>query len=172
MKNYILGFLSVIILVLLSIIYKNEMSFKHKLPLPKEKKNLDKEDHLVLYVFFSKNNCPDCLGVIDVLNNLPSYFVVVGIVPKNELKEEKELRRITNASFPLLDCSKYRKYIPWYTPSIIGISPINGDILFTLPGVPGEKEYLGIFLESFYRKSYPILFEYKSAKINVKSGGN
>ncbi|HLP44374.1 MAG TPA: hypothetical protein VK469_00400 [Candidatus Kapabacteria bacterium] len=164
MKNYVIGVLGAIILVLISIIYKNEISLRNRIPIPVGTKNLDEEVHLILYIFFSKNNCPDCLEIIDLLNNLPSYFVVFGIVPGNELKEEKELRRITNASFPLIDNLKYRKYIPWYTPTIIGISPTNGDVLFTLPGVPGEKEYLGNFLESFYRKSYPFIFKDKSTK--------
>jgi len=97
----------------------------------------------------------DCLEIIEVLNNLPPHFVVIGLVPPNELKEEKELRSITGASFPLRDAAKYKKYIPFYAPSIIGVSP-KGYIIFTLPGVPGEKAYLENFLNSIYGRLYPI----------------
>ncbi|HLP46329.1 MAG TPA: hypothetical protein VK469_10295 [Candidatus Kapabacteria bacterium] len=158
MKNYIIGILGVIILALLSIIYKNEVSSRNRLPLPIGIKNLNVEKSLILYVFFSKNNCPDCLEIINVLNNLPHHFAVFGIVPENELKEEKELRGITKAAFPLISVSGYRKYVPSYAPAIVGVSPVNGDIFFTLPGVPGEKEYLGNFLESLYVKLYPVFF--------------
>ncbi|MDQ1354064.1 MAG: hypothetical protein QG657_4373 [Acidobacteriota bacterium] len=157
MKNYVIGLLVVVIVVLASIMYKNEYSPpKNRFPLPKEISTFETKAPLILYVFFSKSNCPDCLEIIDVLNNLPPYFAVFGIVPEDELKEEKELRRITKAAFPLISVSKYRKYIPWYAPTIVGVSSVNGDILFTLPGVPGEKAYLEIFLESLYKKLYPI----------------
>lgn len=167
MKNYIIGTLTVIILVLASIIYKNEISpsLRNRFPVSEETKSVETkvEVPLLLYVFFSKRNCIDCLEIIDALNNLPPQFVVFGIVPEHELKEEKELRRLTGAAFHLLSASNYKKYIPWYTPSILGVSP-EGDILFVLPGVPGEKEYLLNFLDSLYGKIYPIFDEKRTSK--------
>jgi hypothetical protein len=157
MKNYIIGVLGVIILVLVSIIYKDKLSLRNRFPLPEGIKKFEARVPLIIYVFFSKSNCPDCLEIIELLNNLPPYFAVFGIVPENELMDEKELRRITNAAFPLMSVSKYREYIPWYAPTIVGVSPAKGDILFILPGVPGEKEYLGNFLDALYTKIYPIL---------------
>ncbi|NIN20888.1 MAG: hypothetical protein GTN82_23350 [Candidatus Aminicenantes bacterium] len=132
---------------------------------------MDKEVEvtLFLYVFFTKRNCIDCLEIMDALNNLPPQFVVFGIVPERELKDEKELRRKTGAAFPLVSAVKYKKYIPWYTPTIIGVSP-KGDIIFVLPGVPGEKEYLLNFLDSLYMKVYPILLEEKLSKRALKKG--
>lgn len=159
MKNYIIGTLGVIILVLVSVIYKSETSSIYRFPSLKEANSADVEVPLFLYVFLTKRNCLDCLEFIEVLNDLPPHFVVSGIVPEEELKDEKELRRITGAAFPLM-VVKSKKYTPRYTPSVVGVSPA-GDILFVLPGVPGEKSYLKNFLDSLYIKLYPIFLEEK-----------
>lgn len=162
MKNYVIGTLAVIILVLASIIYKIETSPRNQFPVLEETqiRGNDVKVPLFLYVFFSKTNCRDCMEVIEVLNDLPPHFVVSGVVPADELKEEKELRRITGAAFPLLNLAKYKKYIPWYAPTIVGVSP-KGEILFVLPGVPGGKTYLQNFLDSLYGKLYPVFLKEK-----------
>lgn len=156
MKNYIIGLLAVIIMVLASILYKKEALPRYRFPVLENTQAANKDAPLYLYVFFSKNNCPDCLEIIDVLNQLPPHFAVFGIVPENELRDENELRRITKAAFPLLNFSKYKKYVPWDAPTIVGVSPAKGDILFILPGVPGEKDYLGKYLDALYPKIYTI----------------
>ncbi|MCP4215895.1 MAG: hypothetical protein GY765_14675 [bacterium] len=92
--------------------------------------------------------------MIDVLNDLPPQFKVIGVVPGHELKEEDLLRRMTGANFPLLSGAKCRKFAPPYSPSIVGLSK-KGTINFVLPAVPGEKEYLAKFLTTFYRKVLP-----------------
>lgn len=163
MKNYVIGTLIAIIMVLGSILIKKEMSPDTKFPVTGEtasRKDSNVQVPMYLYVFFTKRNCHDCLEFIKVLNELPSYFIVTGIVPEDELKDEMELRNNTGATFPLESLKKYRKYIPWYTPGIVGVSS-EEDILFELPGVPGEKEYLETFLNSLYGKLYPILLKAK-----------
>lgn len=163
MKNYIIAGLAVIILVLSSLLYKqNKTSTPNRFPILEEVANSEAEVPLLLYVFFSKRNCIDCMEVLQALNDLPPHFIVRGIVPKSELENEKELRQITGAEFPLVPISnKYRRFVPWYTPTIIGVSPIKGEIIFSLPGVPGEKEYLVNFLDSLYSKLYPIFLKEK-----------
>jgi hypothetical protein len=165
MKNYVIGTLAVIILVLTSIIIKNEMSPspRNKFPLPEESMRGNAEVPLFLFVFFSKSNCIECLEIIKTLNRLPAHFIVIGLVPQSQLDNEKELREITGAAFPLMSNARYKKYIPWYGPSIMGVSP-SGNILFVLPGVPGEKQYLLRFLDSLYEKVYPIFLEKKILK--------
>lgn len=161
MKNYMIGMLAVIILVLLSLLYKESRTpAALKFPVMETPTKTDVEVPLFLYVFFKKNNCVDCMGFIEVLNNLPAQFIVTGIVHENELKNEMELRQKSGAKFPLISSEKYKKFMPWYSPATIGVSPY-GNILFVLPGVPGEKEYLKIFLNSLYAKLYPILLEEK-----------
>jgi len=94
------------------------------------------------------------LRVIDVLNELPSHFVVKGIVPEEELKNEVELRKITGAKFELEKLSsRYIKFLPNYAPTLFGMGR-KGKIYFILPGVPTEKEYLRNFLDSFYYKAF------------------
>ncbi len=163
MRNYVIGLLVVAILVMGSIIYKNETSPRNRFPALEEGivgNAGDVEVPLFLYVFFHKKNCHDCLEIIEVLNNLPPQFIVIGLVPESELKDEKELRQVIGAAFPLISAVKYKKFIPFYTPTIIGVSP-ERDILFILPGVPGESAYLKTFLDSLYAKLHPIFLKDK-----------
>lgn len=162
MKNYVIGTLVVIIVAMASLIYKIETSPNTKFPISEETeiRSRDTQIPLFLYVFFTKKNCRDCMEFIEVLNELPPQYIVTGIVPESELKEETELRSITRAAFPLESLGKYKKYIPWYAPGTVGVS-YKGDILFVLPGVPGEKEYLETFLDSLYGKLYPIFLKEK-----------
>ncbi len=165
MKNYVIVALAVVILVLASLMYKNSKTSTPPFPIHEEAKTRGKnvEVPLYIYVYFKKNNCHDCLDVMDVLNTLPPQFVVTGIVPEEELKNEKELRAFTGAAFPLEGLEKYRKHRPWYTPTLIGVSP-TGNILFTTPGVPGETAYLATFLDAVYGRMYPIFLEEKLAR--------
>lgn len=163
MKNYVIGALIVVILSLSSLIYKyntiENKSFSGVYPV--EFKESDKGPKLYLYVFFSKKNCHDCLGIIEILNVLPSsQFVVKGVVPADELEDIKEIRSITGATFSIEGDEKFRKLIPKYTPSVVGLSK-KSDFFFILPGVPGEKDYLEKFLYSFYHKVYPFLLTIK-----------
>jgi hypothetical protein len=160
MKNYVIGTLAVIILILVSIMYKNNRTIGTYFPIQKEEmiRANDADVPMFVYIFFSKLNCRDCLEVIKVLNDLPFQFVVTGVVPQDELKDENELRGITGAEFPLKSLVKYKAFTPWYAPTIIGVAS-NGKIAFTLPGAPGEAVYLKNFLESFYGKTYPHFLE-------------
>lgn len=156
LKNYVIGTLVVGILIMASIMVKNNRSLGIPFPVHEEAKvrAADIDIPLFLYVFFSHRNCHDCLEVIKKLKDLPPRFIVTGVVPDSELKDEKELRTLTGAAFPLLPFSEFStRHLPWYTPTIIGVSP-NGKIIFSLPGVPGEKEYLETFLKSLYEKTY------------------
>lgn len=142
-------------MVLSSIIYKHETSRINKLPVLEETGRDNEDAPFYLYIFFSQKNCKSCFNIIQDLNDLPSYFKVFGVVPDQELKEEKQLRHNTGATFPLVGSSKFKKYIPRYIPTIIGVSQ-KGDILFVLPGVFGKKESLKI-LENLYIKLYRLL---------------
>ena len=153
MRKIFIVFLITVIVVLASFLYKNSKSSIYKnVPLV-DCDTPGEEGLFFLYIFLSKQNCHDCLKVIDVLNQLQSPFKVVGVVPENELKDEKELRIITGAQFPLISNKKYRKYKPRYSPSILGISA-NGQIYFVIPGVPGMEKYLDHILRAFYKKIF------------------
>jgi hypothetical protein len=143
-----------------SLMHKNSKTIGTNFPIENEflQRAKDVEVPLFLYVFFSKRNCHDCLEIINILNDLPPHFIVVGVVPESELKNEKELRAITGAAFPLVSSKKYRSFLPWYAPTIIGVSP-HSKVLFSLPGVPGETDYLKKFLNSLYSKIYPVFLQ-------------
>lgn len=160
MKNHIIGVLAVTILIMASLMYKNSKTVGMDFPMEGEflQRAKDVEVPLFLCVFFSKRNCHDCLEIINILNDLPPQFIVTGIVPESELKNEKELRAISGAAFPLVSSGKYRVFLPWYAPTTIGVSP-QGKVLFSLPGVPGEADYLEKFLNSLYNKTYPVFFQ-------------
>jgi hypothetical protein len=163
MKNYIIGTLIVVILALSSLIYKYNTTENKTLSVvyPLELEESNQSPILHLYVFFSKKNCQDCLGIIEVLNVLPkSEFVVKGVVPDYELEYINEIRSITGATFSIEGDKKFKNLIPKYTPAVVGLSK-KSDLFFILPGVPGEKDYLGKFLYSVYQKVYPYLLNIK-----------
>jgi len=88
--------------------------------------------------------------------------VVTGIVPAGELGKESEFRNATGAAFNLIRYNEsYRRFTPRYAPALFGVSG-NGDILFILPGVPGEKKYLYDFLIEFYSRSIEVLTSAKT----------
>lgn len=160
MKNFIIAFLAVCLLVSISFIYKIEQkqAFDNFPGSHQDKKVKEVENPLYLYFFFSGSNCMDCLEMIEVLNTLPEQFIVFGVVPGKELKNEAELRARSGASFELQGAKEFKKYSPHYWPTLIGVSKGNR-VMFVLPGVPNEKEYLLNFLEEFYKNAYPILLQ-------------
>jgi hypothetical protein len=158
-KNCIIGLLLVCIIVICSFIYKDSHTpILNKFPVENQAgKNAPGEPRLYLYFFFSRYHCPVCLETIEVLNELPPQFVVTGIVPAGELNKESEFRNATGAAFKLIPFNEsYRRFTPHYAPALFGVSA-NGDILFILPGVPGEKIYLYDYLSVFYSRSNEIL---------------
>ncbi len=158
-REYIIGVLLVGSLFLSSIIYKKSKEpVLRNFPIKKVIKKQDSDTpYFYIYIFYSKRNCYNCLRVIDVLNDLPEYFIVRGVVPEGELKDEKELREVTGAEFELEPISKkYNRFLPLYSPTIYGIDS-QGIVYFILPGVPAEKEYLKKFIMTFYYKAYDIL---------------
>jgi hypothetical protein len=127
------------------------------------------EASLYLFLFFSKKNCAECLKkIVKDLNDLSPPFYVLGIVPGNELEDEQELRLITKAEFPLSRFEKYRKYVPLYTPTLIGVSP-SGVVVFVLPEISRSKNiYLKGFLTSILARLDHLL---KDEKAQDKNGG-
>ena len=162
MKNYIIGFLAICLAVLISFMYKDSKTpILRKFPIEnKPDRATSGEPPLYLYIFFSRNNCPDCLEAIQVLNELHPPFEVKGIVPGNELKNIADLKNTTGATFKLIGFKDAHKpFNPNYTPSIFGVSG-SGKILFIIPAVPGEKKYLYDFLVNFYSKSVELLVNF------------
>lgn len=156
MKNYVIGLLLVIIILLGSFLYKiNHHNIYHGFQNVKIDDNGDIKNPFYLFFFFSYKNCIPCLEVISVLNNLPPPFVVIGVVRPEELRDEPFLRNELGITFRIISTSKLEKYIPPYWPTIIGVDP-NRKIYFTLPSVPNEEEYLEEFLTIFYERAYPV----------------
>lgn len=159
MKNYIIILLLVCILVISSYYFRlNKIIILNKFPANDLNPIEGVDSPLFLFLFFSSKNCLPCLEIIEVLNNLPKNYQVIGIVPENDLLYESELRDLTGAQFALRSFKNYEKYAPRYAPSLVGVSR-SKKILFVLPGVPKEKEYLEGFLHELSRKAYPILIE-------------
>ena len=155
-RNYIIGLLAVVILFMGSVVYKqqNELVCNH-FPVPDSLKKNSNDVHFYLFLFFSKNDCPPCLEkIVTVLNNLPSQFCTAGIAPGEELKNESELRELTGASFPLYSYQKFKKYLPWHTPTLFGVSP-SGKIIFVFPGIDKQMDYLENAILSIYGKVSP-----------------
>ena len=104
MKKYYIILGIIFVLLTVSFIYKVNISkniFKN-FPFDSDKKNTNDENKFQIFIFFNKNTCKSCMGVIDVLNRMPEQFKVYGVVPGSELKNEMALRNRTGASFDLL----------------------------------------------------------------------
>ena len=87
MKNYVIGFLIVCLIVLGSFLYKvSRNPVLNGFPIEyKASKGAGDEPPFYLFIFFSRNNCHTCMESIQVLNRLPPPFVVTGIVQGKEL---------------------------------------------------------------------------------------
>lgn len=159
MKNYIIGFLIVCLMVLGSFFYKTSKApILTGFPIH-QRVDTDESGQppLYLYLFFSRNNCHTCLETIEALNKFTLPLIVTGIVPAGQLKNEKDLRKVTGATFGLIPFTeKYKKYNPNFAPTLFGVSD-SGAILFVIPGVPEQKAYLYNFLVNFYGKSIDLL---------------
>lgn len=93
------------------------------------------------------------MEALQVLNTLRAPFVVTGVIPTNELKDETEFRRLTGVTFRLIPFNRLHKpFKPNYAPAIYGVSAA-GKVLFILPGVPEQQDYLYNLLVNFYGKS-------------------
>jgi len=141
-----------------SIIYKQQNTMvNHHFPVPENLKKKSDDVPFYLFLFFSRNDCIPCVvEIVQILNNLPLQFCAAGIAPVEKLKDKQELRRLTGASFPLYSNQKYKKYLPWYTPTLFGVSP-SGKIIFIIPCINGQGAYLDLRknLASLYGKLYP-----------------
>ena len=159
MKNMAIALLLTVVLVLSSFLYRQSHSnvFLH-FPIEELTEKNDSDPIFFLLFFFSRHSCPPCLEIIQVLNNLPSQFKVIGIVPENEMKEINEIREQTSATFKIIDMKKFVKVMPLYTPALLGVSK-DGKILFSLPAVPGAKEYFTEFLETFYTQAFLFMID-------------
>lgn len=156
MKNYVIGLLLVIIILLGSLLYKiNQRDIYHGFQDVMNNNEGDIENPFYLFFFFSYKNCSPCLEIIYVLNNLLHPFVVIGVVKPEELRDESFLRNELGITFRIISISKLKKYIPPYWPTIIGVNQ-NRKIYFILPSVPNEKEYLEEFLTIFYERANPM----------------
>lgn len=153
MKKYWIGFGIALVLFLSSLIYRQHHSLKlNHFPVGEGKNRQAAVASLHLYFFFSQHNCSDCMkDFVEVLNGLLSPFEVVGVVPAGELEREDMLRGITGVTFPIKSFDEYRTYVPWYTPTLIGVSP-RGKILFTLPAIAVDRRFLDTFLANVYER--------------------
>ncbi|MDD8020802.1 MAG: hypothetical protein PHU81_06430 [Acidobacteriota bacterium] len=102
-----------------------------------------------LFLYFHSHDCPQCLRVINVLNNLPPQYIARGIIPDEEIEDSEKIKETTGARFEFEPVSKYKKFMPAISPCLIGVSK-EKVILFVLPSVPGQEKYLQEFLDSFY----------------------
>lgn len=154
----LIGLLGVVILFLGSVVYKqHRMGVFQHFPIPGNVKNKtnDAQPQLYLFLFFSKNDCIPCLEEIsEVLDSMSSQFIIIGIIPDEELKNEEELRRLTGFTFPFFNYQQFKKYLPWHSPTLLGVTP-GGDVIFMFPGITSQKVFLENFLVAAFKKFSP-----------------
>jgi hypothetical protein len=142
--------LSAVVIVLLSFVYR-DMSRSAYEGFPQDLKKAEGTESpcLFLYLFFHSHDCPTCLQIIQVLNALPSHFRITGVVPEDEFVNKKLIRQMTGVTFPLVSASPYKRFRSPITPVMLGVNK-RGQVLFVLPAIPDQEDYLLDFLESFY----------------------
>jgi hypothetical protein len=151
--------LGVGLIVAVSFLYRNsKMPFLSGFPAPGRTPAASSDGVLFLYVFFSKGTCPPCLEFFEVLNRIGDRFPVVGVIPEKDFPEKDLVARATGARFPIESAKNYRRFMPPYNPSLLGVTG-KGRILFVVPGVAGEGGYLEAFLAEFKRKARILLSE-------------
>jgi hypothetical protein len=160
--------LCVAVLFVGSVVYKQQNTMVcYHFPVPESLKKQTEAVPFYIFLFFSRNDCIPCLvEIVKVLDTLPSQFCVAGIVPEDELKDKRGLMRLSGASFPFYSNQEYKKYLPWHTPTLFGVSP-SGKIIFVLPGIPGQRTNIKHILSSIYGKLYP---SFKRENIPIKGG--
>ncbi len=154
MKRYLVGGLAICLLASASMQFKqrqmNVFAGFDKNPTPTS------EPTLFLYGFFSSDSCVPCAEMIGVLNQLPGYFRVFGVVPRREAPRIKSLKAEYRIRFPVYDSTKFRRYKPIINPTIIGASR-GGKILFVFPCTTLEADEIRTFLMGFHSKLAPYL---------------
>ena len=161
MRDFIIGFLVVLSLLLASVIYK-ESRDQQMAAFPLETTATTgttehQQPPLHLYLFFSKRNCMSCMQIIPILNRLKFPFKVVGIVPEDELACVDELRVVTQAAFPLIPFSeKHVKLRPVMWPALYGVSQ-NGWVLFIWPSFYKFTQNFENLLKEFYVHALKVL---------------
>jgi hypothetical protein len=157
MRKLFMILMGVIILYLSSIIFRERMTpiITH-FPVKRLGEELSGEVKLNLILYFSMNNCPPCLKVIDFLKEPSDGIRVVGIVPEKEIPLLNEIRQTTGADFPIYSVKRWKRYRPIYAPTLFGVGP-DGIIYFMLPCVGLEEIYLREYLAEFMRKAHYLL---------------
>ncbi|MGB9864353.1 MAG: hypothetical protein ACPLPQ_11170 [Candidatus Saccharicenans sp.] len=151
----------VIIIFLISVIYRERATPKLVMfPVTENKYNSGKEVMLYLFLFFSKNNCPPCLRVIEILNQPRESISVTGVIPEKELALVDEIRNALQIRFPIKTTKKWKRFLPNYTPTLYGVGR-DGRIYFVLPCVGIEEHYLTEYLSEFERKAAYLLLSSK-----------
>ena len=154
MRRYLAGVLAISILVLVSLIYKQQQmntfaGFGKASSRPGE-------PALYLYGFFSSESCVPCGELIGILNNLPEHFRVTGVVPRSEASRIELLKEEYQIRFPVTSAAEYRRYLPFITPTVMGVSP-SGRVLFVLPCPALRPDEITAFLIGFHQKLVPAL---------------
>jgi hypothetical protein len=162
MKIGIIISLSIFIAILgFMLVESGEKPVYDQFPVPKNEQSVHEIPFfLYLYFFFSNEDAPGALQIIQHLNGLPTHFKVVGVVPDQEMESESQLRRKTGATFPIKKMSLYQRYKPFHTPTLYGVSE-RGRIYFIQPVSTTEIACLKRFLYTFYQDIYPALLNEK-----------
>jgi hypothetical protein len=158
MKNYVIGVLLVLVILLGSTIYRNSKNqLLSVFPVERAERPNPQQPVLNLYLFFSKKNCASCMRIVPILNRLTLPYVVKGVVPRDEVDAIPELRKMTQATFPLVPFSrKHMNLGPVMWPALYGVSD-RGWVLFIWPSYPELKQDLERLLHAFYIHAVKVL---------------
>jgi hypothetical protein len=164
MKNLFYIFLGVVIVYLISVIYRGQATpILAKFPIEEIEQKINKATDFYLVLFFTKSTCSPCVQqIVDLLNKLPENIRVVGIIKKEDLIFLDEIRNFSGAKFPIKTIKKWERFRPNYVPTVFGVGQ-DGRIYFILACVGIEHAYLRAYLDELLRK-----YNYLMSKPNLK----
>jgi hypothetical protein len=149
-KNFLIIGLSGMLLISISFAYKYyNLNIFSIFPLDSKTAHPSESPPLYLFLYFHSHDCPQCLKIIETLNNLPPHFIIKGIVPKDEIKDKEIIKKRLGANFDIEPATKYKKFVPLISPCLIGVTKSKA-VIFIIPALPEQDKYLLDFLESTY----------------------
>ncbi|MCK4763054.1 MAG: hypothetical protein KAW12_12735 [Candidatus Aminicenantes bacterium] len=150
MKKY-LPVLAVIFLILVAVYLCMTVFFNKPLSGFPIRETGESDSPFMLYFYFSRNSCSSCMEVVNTLNRLTDDFPIFGVVPEQESHLMDYFKK--KYRFPIITANRgLKKFAPIHNPTLMGVLK-SGRILFVLPGVSGQNEYLENFLYELYRKA-------------------
>jgi len=159
MNKYLVISIIVILLLFVSYLYKHSSeSIFSSFPNTFIRSNHSASAPLYLFFVFTRNTCPPCMDIVELLNRLDEHFIVTGIIPEKDIELKDSLISEYNIKFNVVSLKGKKRILPYFNPTIMGVTK-SRKILFAIPCVAGMNSFFEIYLNDFYRRAQQNLIQ-------------